>query len=249
MVLPERPGRWHRLLSRLADIRPGETATATRLLLLFFFITFAAYIIKPVKEAALISAFHVGQLPYAYLLTAVVIGFVFHLNAHLLERLERRRYMSATFLFFCACLLVFWLCFFGYIRVPAKTLALAYWVWSDIFIAAAVSQFWIAVNDACHPHQAKRLVGLFVSGGLLGGIAAPSWRPAWRRKSAASTCSSSPPAFSSCPWSWSTSSTGSGDEGPPRRLRRARPWAIWRAFVWFAAAAISGSSPRSSPCP
>ena len=171
MVLPERPGRWHRLLSRLADIRPEETATATRLLFLFFFITFAAYIIKPVKEAALISAFNVGQLPYAYLLTAVVIGFVVHLNAKLLERLERRRYMSATFLFFCGCLLVFWLCFFGYIKVPAKGLALAYWVWSDIFIAASVSQFWIAVNDACHPHQAKRLVGLFVSGGLLGGIA------------------------------------------------------------------------------
>jgi AAA family ATP:ADP antiporter len=171
MDLPERPARWHKLLSRVADIRPGETATATRLLLLFFFITFAAYIIKPVKEAALISAFNVGQLPYAYLLTAVVIGFVVHLNSHLLERLERRRYMSATFLFFCACLLVFWLCFFGYIKVSAKALALAYWVWSDIFIAAAVSQFWIAVNDACHPHQAKRLVGLFVSGGLLGGIA------------------------------------------------------------------------------
>ena len=171
MVLPKRPDRWHQLLSRVADIRPGETATATRLLLLFFFITFAAYIIKPVKESALISAFNVGQLPYAYLLTALVIGFVVHLNSHLLERLERRLYMSATFLFFCACLLAFWLCFFGHIKVPAKTLALAYWVWSDIFVATSLSQFWIAVNDACHPYQTKRLVGLFVSGGLLGGIA------------------------------------------------------------------------------
>ncbi len=170
MDLPERPDRRHKLLSRVADIRPGEAAVAVRLLLFFFFITFAAYIIKPVKESTLISAFNVGQLPYAYLLTALVIGFVFHLNSNLLERLERRRYMSATFLFFSACLVLFWLSFFGYIKVPAKTLALTYWVWSDIFIAAAVSQFWIAVNDACHPHQAKRLVGLLVSGGLMGGI-------------------------------------------------------------------------------
>ena len=171
MVLPERRGRWRTLLSRVADVRPQETAAASRLFFFFFFITFAAYIIKPVKESTLLSAFGVGQIPYAYLLTALVIGFVVHLNSHLLERTERRRYMSATFLFFSACLVVFWLCFFGFIRVPARALALAYWVWSDIFVAAAVSQFWIAVNDACHPHQAKRLVGLFVSGGLLGGIA------------------------------------------------------------------------------
>ncbi|MDH4198663.1 MAG: hypothetical protein OEW05_14705, partial [Candidatus Aminicenantes bacterium] len=171
MVLPERSGRWRKLLSRVADVRPGETATASGLFFFFFFITFAAYIIKPVKESTLLSAFQIGQIPYAYLLTALVIGFVVHLNSHLLERLERRWYMSGTFFFFSASLVVFWLCFFGYIKVPAKGLALTYWVWSDIFVAAAVSQFWIAVNDACHPHQAKRLVGLFVSGGLLGGIA------------------------------------------------------------------------------
>ena len=35
----------------------------------------------------------------------------------------------------------------------------------------SVTQFWIAVNDVFDPHQAKRLVGLFVTGGLFGGIA------------------------------------------------------------------------------
>ncbi|MCK7479564.1 MAG: hypothetical protein M0C28_21175 [Candidatus Moduliflexus flocculans] len=48
---------------------------------------------------------------------------------------------------------------------------IAFCFWADVFIAMSVTQFWIAVNDVFHPHQAKRLVGLFVMGGLLGGIA------------------------------------------------------------------------------
>ena len=43
--------------------------------------------------------------------------------------------------------------------------------WADVFIAMSVTQFWIAVNDVIAPFQAKRLVGLFVTGGLFGGIA------------------------------------------------------------------------------
>ena len=43
--------------------------------------------------------------------------------------------------------------------------------WADIFIALSVTQFWMSVNDVFDPHQAKRLVGLFVAGGLFGGIA------------------------------------------------------------------------------
>ena len=48
---------------------------------------------------------------------------------------------------------------------------IAFSFWADIFISMSVTQFWIAVNDVFDPHQAKRLVGLFVTGGLFGGIA------------------------------------------------------------------------------
>ena len=34
-----------------------------------------------------------------------------------------------------------------------------------------VTNFWLTVNDVLNPHQAKRLVSFFVTGGLLGGIA------------------------------------------------------------------------------
>jgi AAA family ATP:ADP antiporter len=158
--------RFDRILSRVVDIRPGERPFAALLFLYFFLITFPAYIIKPVKLSLLLRSFKAGDLPYAYLLSAVLIGFVVALNARLIERLPRRRYEAGTILFFMSNLVLFWFLF----KSHWPGLRLIYWFWSDVFIATTVTQFWIAVNDVFHPHQAKRLIGFLVSGGLLGGI-------------------------------------------------------------------------------
>ncbi len=155
-----------RIISRVGDLRPEETPTALRVFLYFFLITFPASIIKPVKVSLYLNWFTNSKLPYAYLLTAVVIGFVVVLNTRLLNRFERRRYISFSQLFFGACLVLFWFLF----KLHWPWLSLLYWLWSDIFIATSISQFWIAVNDIYYPHQFRRLVGFFVSGGLLGGI-------------------------------------------------------------------------------
>ncbi len=165
---PRRPPR--RVLSLVADVRPGEGRLAVELAATFFFLTFPAYVIKAAKEGLILDALDARHLPFAYLVTAVLIGFVVHFNTRLLDRLPRRRYISGTLLFFIACLPAFWLLFqTPGLRRPIP--AVAFWFWADVFVATAVTQFWIMVNDALHPHQAKRLVGLFVSGGLLGGIA------------------------------------------------------------------------------
>ncbi len=158
--------RFDRLLIRVADIRPAERPFAVLFFLYFFLITFPAYIIKPVKLSLLLRSFKAGDLPYAYLLSAVLIGFVATLNARLLERLPRRRYQAGTILFFMSNLVLFWFL----LKSHWPGLSLIYWFWSDVFIATTVTQFWIGFHDVFHPHQAKRLIGFLVSGGLLGGI-------------------------------------------------------------------------------
>lgn len=165
---PRRPRR--RVLSFVADVRPGEARLAAELAAAFFFLTLPAYVIKAAKEGLILDALDARHLPFAYLVTAVLIGFVVHFNTRLLDRLPRRRYISGTLAFFIACLPAFWLLFQAPgLRRPIP--ALGFWFWADVFVATVVTQFWIMVNDVLHPHQAKRLVGLFVSGGLLGGIA------------------------------------------------------------------------------
>ncbi len=158
--------RLHRLLSRFADLRPGESRTALLLFLYFFLVTFPAYIVKPVKVSLFFIAFSARALPFAYLLTAALIGFAVALNLRFMRRLPRPRYLAMTTLFFVASLVLFWALF----RLNWRGTSLLYWFWSDVFIATTVTQFWICVNDVLHPYQAKRLVGFFVSGGLLGGI-------------------------------------------------------------------------------
>ena len=158
--------RLYRFLSRFVDIRPQEAHVSLLLFLYFFLITFPAYIIKPVKESLLQASFPPQLFPLAPLMTAVLIGFVVSWNAKLLNRMPRRLYISSTLTFFIASLILFRFLFtFGW-----KGLSLVYWFWSDVFIATSVTQFWICVNDIYNPHQFKRLIGFFVSGGLLGGL-------------------------------------------------------------------------------
>jgi AAA family ATP:ADP antiporter len=191
-------GRLERFLNRFADVRGHEAHAALYLSGFFFLITFTFYIIKPVKESFLIGFASAASWPYADLATALLIGFVVALNTRLLNRLPRRTYISATILFFIGSLLVFWYAFDVYQKSQFSTpvadssggiffvwLPLAIFkagtvpvfvfsFWTDVFIALSVTQFWIAVNDVFDPYQGKRLVGLFVTGGLFGGIAGSS---------------------------------------------------------------------------
>ena len=160
-------GRVHRLLSRFADLRPGESRTALLLFAYFFLVTFPIYIVKPVKVSLFFISFSARSLPFAYLLTAALIGFAVSLNVRLMKKFSRPRYLALTGTFFIASFVIFW----GLFKLNWRGTSLIYWFWSDVFVATTVTQFWISVNDVLHPHQAKRLVGFFVSGGLLGGIA------------------------------------------------------------------------------
>lgn len=157
----------NRLLKRLFDVRPEETNTAVLLFLYFFFLTASAYIIIPVKISLYLEWLSFEKLPYAYLLTAVLIGFVVTLNAKLLRSLRREQYITFSLIFFIANLFIFWFLF----KTEWKWLSMIFWFWEDIFLGTSVTQYWILVNDFYTPRQTKRLVGFLVSGGLLGGIA------------------------------------------------------------------------------
>lgn len=155
-----------KILSRFVDVRKEELTPSIFLFFYFFLITTTAYIIKPVKISLFLKWLSFENLPFAYLLTALLLGFVVTLNSRLLKTMNLRRYISISLAFFIISLLVFrWL-----FTVNWKWISLAFWFWADIFTATSVTQFWILVNDTYNPLQARRLVGFLVSGGLVGGI-------------------------------------------------------------------------------
>jgi ATP/ADP translocase len=156
----------HKIVSRFVDVRRDEFASSLFLFFYFFLVTASAYIIKTVKISLFLEWLTFEKLPLAYMLTALLIGFVVTLNSKLLHRLKRELYISISLAFFILSLLVFWWLF----KIEWKWLSLAFWIWADVFTATSVNQFWILVNDEYNPRQAKRLIGFLVSGGLLGGI-------------------------------------------------------------------------------
>ena len=155
----------HKILSRIVDIRPEEVSLSLLLFFYFFMVTLTAYIILPIKKSLFLQTLKPDKLPYAYLLEALLIGFVVSLNSKLLHTMKRQFYISVSLIFFIINLILFWV-----LLKKVPWLPLIFWLWEDIFLATSVTQFWIVVNDLFHPYQAKRLVTFFVSGGLLGGI-------------------------------------------------------------------------------
>lgn len=158
--------RMYRLLSRLVDIRPEEATPSLLMFFYFFLIQVSAYIIEPVKISLYLRWLTADRLPYAYLLSALLIGLAVALNSELLQRIKRAYYLAFSLLFFISTLIIFWFLF----RIHWPWLSLIYWFWSDLFMVTTTTQFWIMVNDLYHPHQARRLIGFLVSGGLLGGV-------------------------------------------------------------------------------
>lgn len=160
--------RLYRILSRIIDIRPGEEIIASLLFLYFFFIMFPYYIIKPYRDAKYIIKEGSEYLPIAYLTTAIVVGIVVALYSRLQARVPRRVLIILCLVFFMVTCLISQRLFVK--EEKFAWMPLVFWVWANLFIVVLGTQFWMLVNDVFNPREAKRLIGFFGSGGLLGGI-------------------------------------------------------------------------------
>jgi MFS family permease len=154
----------------MVDIKkPAHSSLSILMFVYFSLITFSIYVIKPAKVSLFLDYLTKKRLPYAFLLTALLMGLAVSLNSRLLRRVNRSVYIISTLVFFVTSGLVFWLFIRGSSPWPWTFLLL--YSWGDILMVTAITQFWIFVNDLFRPREAKRLVGFLVSGGLLGGIA------------------------------------------------------------------------------
>ena len=161
--------RLHKVLSAVVKIKPGEEVLAVLIFFYFFLITAPFGIVKSLRDANFLDDLDAAKLlPYVYL-SAVLIAAAVSFHAKLQSRITRRRLLSYTLLFFILTDLLFWALF----SIPDhwKGLAIIYWMWANLFVVALTTQFWFLVNDVFNPREAKRLIGFFGSGGILGGVA------------------------------------------------------------------------------
>ena len=160
-------GRLHRILSAVVKIKPGEARLTLLLFAYFFLITAPFNIIKSLRDASYLEDLGPNFLPYAYA-SALVVGLAVSLHARLQAKLSRRALLKSTLVFFVLLDLAFW----GLFSVSEwRWWTLLYWMWANVFVVVLTTQFWILVNDIFNPREAKRLIGFFGSGGILGGVA------------------------------------------------------------------------------
>lgn len=158
-----------RLLTLFTEVRGGEGTTALLMTLNIFLILTAYQIIKPVREAFILSVprgaelksyFSVGQ---ALVLLLVAVP----LYAALANRLPRRRLLNTVNLFFIANLVLFYVAIavFG---SGTTSLAIMFFVWVGIFNRMVPTQFWSLANDVYTPEQGKRLFAIVAFGASVG---------------------------------------------------------------------------------
>jgi AAA family ATP:ADP antiporter len=151
------------------DRARGSSSLSLLMFVYFGLVTFSIYMVKPAKESLFLGTLSKSKLPYAFLLTAILMGLAVSLNSRLLKRVNRPLYLSLSLGLFVVSGAGFWLLVKGPSPWPWTFLFL--YSWGDILMVMSITQFWIFVNDVFNPREVKKKVGSLVNGGLLGGIA------------------------------------------------------------------------------
>ncbi|MCP4896012.1 MAG: cyclic nucleotide-binding domain-containing protein [bacterium] len=148
-------------------VRRGERGLATLFFMYFLLLTTCQYAAKSVRQSSYIDALGAGNLPWVYLLVALVSFPVLVFYSRQTARFDDRTLIIASCVGLAVGLVVF---FWAWGIYQGWPLALTFYVWMTIAFGIAVSQFWSYANSIFDPRQARRLFSVICAGGLLGGV-------------------------------------------------------------------------------
>ena len=159
-------GTLYRLLNLFTEVRAGEAATALALAANVFLILTAYYLIKPVREALILSEAGGAELKsYASAGQALLLLIAVPAYGWLAGHVDRMRLIDSVSVFFAACLVAF------YLLIQADVpVAIAFFLWVGIFNLMVPAQFWAFANDVCTPESGKRLFVLVAFGASAGAV-------------------------------------------------------------------------------
>src|SRR5262245_27195169 len=161
------------LLRRVIEVRPEEMRALAWSWLYILSVLSSYYIIRPIRDDMGVAG-GIENLPWLF--TGTLIGML-ALNppfAALVMKLPRVRFISVTYRFFMANLLIFFLLL--QVATPEINLWVGriFFIWTSIFNLFVVSVFWALMVDVFNSEQGKRLFGFIAAGATLGGIVGSS---------------------------------------------------------------------------
>ncbi len=158
-----------RLLRRVIDARPDELKVLGWSWLYIFSVFSSYYVIRPIRDEMGVAG-GVENLPWLFTGTLLAMMAVNPPFAALVARLPRARFISATYRFFIANLLLFCL-LLGLATVEQNIwVGRVFFIWTSVFNLFVVSVFWALMVDLFDSGQGKRLFGFIAAGATLGSI-------------------------------------------------------------------------------
>lgn len=151
----------------LVDLRPEERGVCWALFSLHFLVLAFQYVCKSVRQSIFIDSMGAENLPFVYLLVAVVSYPVLRLYGRLVDRWPLRGVFVGTSLLVAASMVGFWWLFRG----GGAWVSVAFYLWIALVGILLVSQFWLFASHCLDARQARRLFALVGAGGVLGSIA------------------------------------------------------------------------------
>ena len=161
----ERQGVLEKALSVFASVKNGEGLTAVLLMLNVFTLLMAYYIIKPVREALILSGPGAEIKSYAGAGQALLFLLIVPLYSTIATHTNRVKLINGMTAFFISNLVIFYI--LGQMKF---SLGVVFFLWVGLFNLMVVAQFWAFANDIYTQEQGKRLFPIIGIGSSLGAI-------------------------------------------------------------------------------
>jgi AAA family ATP:ADP antiporter len=152
-----------RLLTPIADVRPGEGPVVLLLSLNLFLVLLGYYLLKTIREALVLTESGAAVKTYASAGQALLLLVLVPAFSAFASRVNRVRLLTGVTAFFIANLVLFYLAhrFWGGLGIP-------FFIWVGIFNTMGIAQYWGFANDLYTPEQGKRLFAIVMLAANLG---------------------------------------------------------------------------------
>jgi len=158
--------RLNQLFFRFVDMESGEGPIVILLFTFFFLITGPHTIIKALRYTNLLNSVGSKGLPLAYMLAAVVTGLVVIFLSKAQSKISSRVLINSSLIFF----IVTGLFFQVFLDSGGDVLSYLYWIWASVLVVVLMTYFGLTISEVFNPREARRLIGVCGSGGILGGV-------------------------------------------------------------------------------
>ncbi len=160
--------RFEQFLRLFTRVQAGEGRCIAILSLQAFSLMVAYYLVRPVREALILTEGGAEFRSYAVGVQALLLILIIPAYGALIRRVDADRVYQRVNAFFVACLLVFWL-----LGQSGARFGFVFFVWGSLFGVMAVTQFWAFATDLFNSGSGQRLLGV-IAVGVAGGAWAGS---------------------------------------------------------------------------